>query len=63
MMTIYRMPPPELKVDLSDFEKAVIIKWIEDGAEYKPDLAFSKPAITVLNNAQALMNPIDNLLP
>ena len=37
------MPPPEFKVELTDYEKAVLVKWIEDGAEYKPHWAFIKP--------------------
>ena len=30
------MPPPESKLTLTDYEKAILIKWIEQGAEYKP---------------------------
>ena len=39
------MPPPEFKVVLTDYEKAVLVKWIEDGAEYKKHWAFIKPRI------------------
>ncbi len=37
------MPPPESNLKLNDREKAILIKWIEDGAEYKPHWAFIKP--------------------
>ena len=38
------MPPPESHLMLSDQEKALLIKWIEEGAEYKPHWAFIPPA-------------------
>jgi hypothetical protein len=34
------MPPPSLKQELSDYEVALIKKWIEEGAEYEPHWAF-----------------------
>ncbi|MEM9829015.1 MAG: DUF1553 domain-containing protein [Bacteroidota bacterium] len=37
------MPPPESNLTLSDYEKAVLIRWMEEGAEYKPHWAFVKP--------------------
>ena len=37
------MPPPSLKQDLSDYEVALIKKWIEEGAEYEPHWAFMPP--------------------
>ncbi len=37
------MPVPESNLSLTDYEKAVLIKWIEEGAEYKPHWAFIKP--------------------
>ncbi|MEQ8683531.1 MAG: DUF1553 domain-containing protein [Cyclobacteriaceae bacterium] len=37
------MPPPESNLSLSPEEKATLIKWIEQGAEYKPHWAFMKP--------------------
>jgi len=39
------MPPPESNLSLTDYEKAVIIKWIEEGAVYQPHWAFMKPEI------------------
>jgi len=37
------MPPPESNLTLSPLEIAYISKWIEQGAEYKPHWAFTKP--------------------
>lgn len=59
------MPPPEFKVELTDYEKAVLIKWIEDGAEYKPHWAFikpEKPKVPKVKNKDIVNNPIDNFI-
>jgi len=37
------MPPPTSNRILTDYEKAVLMKWIEQGAEYKPHWALLKP--------------------
>ena len=37
------MPTPESHLELSGHEKAILIKWIEQGAEYKPHWAFTPP--------------------
>ncbi|MEO1012764.1 MAG: DUF1553 domain-containing protein [Bacteroidota bacterium] len=37
------MPPPEFKIDLTEKEKATLIKWISQGAEYKSHWSFIKP--------------------
>lgn len=34
------MPPPSSKLSLSDQEKAILSRWIEQGADYKPHWAF-----------------------
>ena len=39
----FMMPPPESNLTLSEHEKALLIKWIDQGAEYKKHWAFSKP--------------------
>ena len=37
------MPPPESNLQLSLHEKAVLIKWIKEGAKYEPHWAFIPP--------------------
>lgn len=39
----YMMPTPKSHLTLSAREKAILIKWIEEGAVYKPHWAFVKP--------------------
>lgn len=39
----FMMPPPESNLSLSETEKAILIKWIDQGAEYKKHWAFAKP--------------------
>ncbi|MEM6800065.1 MAG: DUF1553 domain-containing protein, partial [Bacteroidota bacterium] len=59
------MPPPEFHVKLSEYEKAVLTKWIEEGAEYKKHWAFippQKPAIPTIDELFPSQNPIDNFI-
>jgi hypothetical protein len=61
----YLMPEPDSHLDLSDYEKAVLIKWIEDGAEYKDHWAFLKPEkskIPEVKRTNFISNPIDNFV-
>ncbi|MDO1451177.1 DUF1553 domain-containing protein [Rhodocytophaga aerolata] len=37
------MPPRESNRELTAYEKAILLKWIEQGAEYKPHWSFIKP--------------------
>jgi hypothetical protein len=37
------MPPPELKRPLTEAERATLLRWIEEGAEYRPHWAFVAP--------------------
>ena len=37
------MPIPKSNLSLTAYEKAVLVKWIQQGAEYKPHWAFVKP--------------------
>ncbi|MFC4096570.1 c-type cytochrome domain-containing protein [Euzebyella saccharophila] len=56
------MPPPESNLSLSAREKAMIVKWIEQGAEWKPHWAFAKPEKPTppkLNNVDLVKNEID----
>ncbi|CAG2534466.1 Planctomycete cytochrome C [Maribacter dokdonensis] len=39
------MPPPESNLVLEDFEKAILEKWIAQGAEYKTHWAFIPPTL------------------
>lgn len=38
-----RMPPPESNLELTEYEKDILTKWIEQGAEYKEHWAFIPP--------------------
>ena len=42
------MPPPESNLHLSNYEKSVLIKWIEQGAEYNDHWSFINPKKTKL---------------
>lgn len=60
-----KMPPAEFKVELSDYEKAMLIRWIREGAAYKPHWAFTKPAkpdVPKLRIRTELANPIDRFV-
>ena len=61
-----KMPPPESKLSaLSPYEIAIIAKWIEQGAEYKPHWSFipvEKPEIPVVKNLQWIKNQIDHFV-
>ncbi|MCH5597497.1 DUF1549 domain-containing protein [Niabella ginsengisoli] len=59
------MPDPSSHLTLSAHEKAVLVKWIEDGAEYKPHWAFIKPEeheIPDVADEDRVVNPIDNFI-
>jgi len=58
----YQMPPPEFKVELSDREIAILTKWVEQGAEYKPHWSFIKPeklTLPKLESEEWVENDID----
>lgn len=58
----YMMPPPESNLSLSDEEKALLARWIEQGAEYKKHWAFAspqKPQVPKNANSKWENNPID----
>lgn len=59
------MPTPDSHLSLSDYEKAVLIKWIDEGAEYKEHWAFEKPEmpkIPSVKNDDLVKSPIDNFI-
>ncbi|MCE2883298.1 MAG: DUF1553 domain-containing protein [Planctomycetaceae bacterium] len=64
------MPPPELKRPLSAEERATLVRWIEEGAEYQPHWAFVAPVAPdvarVVGEAGAMdawtRDPLDRLV-
>jgi hypothetical protein len=59
------MPPPESNLSLTSEEKAILIKWIEQGAEYEPHWAFApieKPAVPEVQQPAWPRNAIDNFV-
>lgn len=59
------MPTPESHLELTSEEKAVLIRWIEQGAEYKPHWAFVKvtePAVPEVKNTGWVNNEIDRFV-
>ncbi|MEM8899446.1 MAG: DUF1549 domain-containing protein, partial [Bacteroidota bacterium] len=60
------MPPPESHLSLSEEEKAILIKWIKQGAEWKNHWAFSKPTMPeppkVTSAEITPRNPIDHFV-
>jgi hypothetical protein len=55
----YKMPLPKSHLELSTKEKAVLIKWIQNGAEYKTHWAFVSPIKKEIPAFAAEKNPID----
>jgi hypothetical protein len=61
----YRMPSLKSHLVLSTKEKAILIKWIRQGAAYKPHWAFVKPAMADVPEISFkgwAINPIDNFI-
>nr|WKN38331.1 PSD1 and planctomycete cytochrome C domain-containing protein [Tunicatimonas sp. TK19036] len=56
------MPPPESNLTLSEREKALLEKWIAQGAEWKPHWAFiqpEKPDVPRVEQQEEVSNEID----
>lgn len=56
------MPPPESNLALNDYEKEILKKWIEQGAEFKTHWAFlapEPPNVPKTNNTNWAQNEID----
>ena len=61
----YRMPSEESNLTLTPKEKAILIKWIEDGAEYKKHWAFippEQPDLPKVKQSSWVKNPIDHFV-
>ena len=59
------MPPPETHKTLGPREKALLERWIKDGAQYQPHWAFIKPerkAPPEVREADRVRNPIDRFV-
>jgi hypothetical protein len=57
-----KMPPPEFILTLSSKEKAILAKWIKQGAEYKQHWSFiepEKPELPKIKNTEWSNNEID----
>lgn len=61
-----QMPPPDSHLSLSAVEKAMIVKWIEQGAKWKDHWAFIKPVKAKVQESKStqwpIKNPIDNFV-
>ena len=60
-----KMPPPESNLAMSEYEIALIAKWIRQGAEYKPHWSFIPPqkkAVPEVENETWSQNKIDHFV-
>lgn len=59
------MPPPESNLELNEYEKEVLKKWIDQGAEFKTHWAFiapEKPTVPKTTNTTWAQNEIDQFV-
>ncbi len=59
------MPPPESHLSLSAKEKAILVKWMEQGATYKPHWAFIPPLknkLPPVADSAEWQHPIDRFI-
>jgi len=59
------MPPPESNLALENYEKEILKKWIEQGAEWKEHWSFippKQPPIPEINNSDWTNNEIDHFI-
>lgn len=59
------MPPPSSNLSLDAREMAILSRWIEEGAEYKPHWAFlkpEKPEIPSVSDQDWSVNPVDHFI-
>ncbi|MGG7661770.1 DUF1553 domain-containing protein [Dyadobacter sp. BHUBP1] len=60
-----KMPPPASNLTLSAKEIAILTRWIEEGAKYKPHWSFikpEKPAVPATKQAGWARTPIDHFI-
>ena len=60
--SIYKMPPPESNLDLSDREKEILKKWVLQGGKWKKHWAYIKPELPIVpevENINWTTNEID----
>ncbi|MFT3880939.1 MAG: PSD1 and planctomycete cytochrome C domain-containing protein [Gemmatales bacterium] len=56
------MPPPEMHKPLSESQKQLLKRWIDEGAEYQPHWAYivpTRPAVPKVQNQAWVKTPID----
>jgi hypothetical protein len=59
------MPSPKSHLELSNEEKALLVKWVQQGGEYKEHWAFTEienPDVPEVHEEKWLKNPIDNFI-
>jgi Protein of unknown function (DUF1553)/Protein of unknown function (DUF1549)/Planctomycete cytochrome C/Concanavalin A-like lectin/glucanases superfamily len=59
------MPTPNSHLELSNEEKALLVKWVQQGGEYKEHWAFAKienPDVPEVQEEKWVKNPIDNFV-
>ena len=59
------MPPPESNLTLTSYEKDVIVRWIEQGAEWKEHWSFTapeQPELPAVEQEDWVRNPIDRFV-
>jgi hypothetical protein len=59
------MPPPESNLTLTDFEKALLKKWVEQGAQWKKHWSFipiQKPEVPEVEGKDWVNNEIDHFI-
>lgn len=60
-----QMPPPEANLALTEYEKAVLVRWIDQGAVYKLHWSYLPPQQREpprVEHEDVLKNPIDNFV-
>lgn len=60
-----RMPPPESNLTLSEYEMALLRRWIEQGAEWKKHWAYISPEKSTppeVSQPEQIVNPIDQFI-